>query len=57
MTQERTRAEIMNMLLDLSDDERKDVWHDIAFNPIFCVHCGYGSRADPNPNCQCTNDE
>jgi len=48
---------IFHILLALPADERAAVWLDVSANNVFCVHCGYGDPAFPNPNCHCQNDE
>lgn len=48
---------IVDLLLELPWQEREHVISDVLCNGIFCCHCGLGSRDEPNPDCQCTNDE
>jgi hypothetical protein len=50
-------AVIRETLLLLPWAERAEVFKAVEFNDVFCVRCGYGEVAQPNPNCQCTNDE
>jgi len=47
----------LQKLLELSWTERVEVLHAINNNKIFCPNCGYGSKENPNPDCQCNNDE
>lgn len=54
---EAIAAEIIAKLVGLEPEDRETVFNRIEFNGIFCVHCGYGSVASPNVNCQCTNDD
>ena len=49
--------EITECLLALPWQEREGVIAAVRLNNIFCWHCGYGSRAEPNSDCQCWNDE
>lgn len=55
--QERSVKTIMDLMLSLPIHERSEVWSAVTYNEIFCVHCGIGQESEPNPNCQCTNDE
>jgi hypothetical protein len=55
--QEKVAKVIFDLMHSLPADERPDVWSSITHNAVFCVHCGYGDLATPNPGCQCTNDE
>jgi hypothetical protein len=55
--QEAIVAVIEGLLLSLPERERREVWATVEYNDVFCTHCGTGSRAEPNPRCQCTNHE
>lgn len=49
--------QIMDLMLSLPPIRRPDVWAAVTYNNTFCVFCGLGDVKNPNPNCQCTNDE
>lgn len=50
-------ARILELLMPLSPEDRAGTLAKIRFNDVFCASCGYGSYENPNPNCQCENDE
>ena len=55
--QEETVKVILDLLLSLPWSEREEVCSAIRFNRVFCFSCGMGQETNPNPNCQCQNDE
>lgn len=50
-------AGIINVFLGLPPAKRESLFSKIRCNGIFCPDCGWGDRSNPNPNCQCENDE
>jgi hypothetical protein len=48
---------ITDLILSLPWTERAEVFSAVRYNDVFCVYCGWGERDQPNPRCQCENDE
>jgi len=52
-----TIDKILDLFLAHDWTDRAEIFAAIKCNDIFCAECGMGELSDPNPNCQCWNDE
>lgn len=50
---ERRAISIIEMLLEIPEEDRAEVFAAVRHNRIFCVECGFGSPEHPNPGCHC----
>jgi len=48
---------ILDLLLQVPEQRRREVFEAVRHNDIFCVECGMGDDEHPNSRCQCWNDE
>jgi hypothetical protein len=56
-SKEQATDEIVDLFLSVPWQQRETVISYVRNNPYFCFECGYGSKENPNPGCQCWNDE